>query len=314
MENDLSLYKNIIDRVNVGVVVVDKDFIVSVWNQFMQTHSHCTEEEVLGKNLFSCFPDLPKEWLEKKIQSVFLLKNFSFTSWEQRPYLFQFDNTCSLTSNIEHMQQDCTFVPLKNEQGEVEFVCISLVDVTDTSMYQTMLKAAMESLKEISIRDALTGIYNRGHLEDVLATEFRRAKRYHTPLSLIIFDLDDFKLVNDTYGHMAGDEVIRNTAKQIESLLRTSDTAGRYGGEEFLIILPNINRAGAHGLAERMRKQLASSRVPFNNEEIGITISMGISELTHHPRYEDLVKEADLALYASKAAGKNRATCFNSAI
>lgn len=314
MQLEQVLYQNIVDRINVGVFVVDKDFNICLWNKFMELHSEKKADDLVGKPLFDCFPELPKTWLSKKIESVFLLKNFAFSSWQQRPYLFKFLNNRPLTSNIEYMHQDCTFLPIKNEKGEVSNVCITLVDVSDTSIYQTMLQGAMESLKEISIRDALTGIFNRRHLDDILSTEFKRAKRYKTPLSLILFDLDDFKTINDSYGHMAGDEVIRKTAKHMSEILRNSDTAGRFGGEEFLIILPGIKHDGALGLAERLRQQLESSPVIFNGQEINVTISMGISELNSHNRYEDLVKEADLALYDSKAAGKNKATLFRSAI
>jgi diguanylate cyclase (GGDEF)-like protein len=314
--DDLNLLSFIVARVNVGIFVVDQQMNVVLWNRFMEVHSGRPAAEVDGSNLFDGFPELPRNWLEKKIKSVFLLKNFAFTSWEQRPYLFRFQDNRPVTGGVDAMRQNCTFLPVNDGQGDMQYVCITLFDVTDTSVYQTKLQEAMTSLEEVSQRDGLTGVYNRRHLEHHLSHEFNCWRRYGGELSFLMFDIDHFKKVNDVYGHLAGDEVLREVAANIKleaALLRTTDIAGRYGGEEFGIILPGTPLEGAAIVAERLRTMVAAAPVRIRDVEIPVTISLGVAQAdTSMPDYERLIHDADKALYASKAQGRNRVTCFTS--
>lgn len=303
----------IIKWVHVGIFVVNKEMEITLWNNFMANHSGRSANEVIGKNLFECFPELPKAWLSKKIQGVFLLKNFAFTSWEQRPYLFRFPHNRPITGGVDYMYQNCTFLPVKNEADEVQSVCVTLFDATDIGIAQTDLKDAMERLSESSNRDGLTGIYNRRYLEQRISAEYDRVRRYGGNLSFIIFDLDHFKKVNDTYGHLAGDEVLCNVSRRIHELLRTVDVLGRYGGEEFGIILPATPMDGARILAERIRQVIAQTPITYKEITIPVTISIGVSEFeTGTPKYEHLIHCADLALYYGKENGRNRVTCYTS--
>lgn len=145
---DQSLLEFIVERIEVGVFVVDRDFRIVLWNRFMAMHSQRTANDVLGRNLFECFPELPQKWLARKIESVFILKNYAFTSWEQRPFLFQFNHNRPITGGIDAMRQNCILLPQKNTSGEVEHVCISLTDYTDTAMYQTRLNELIGELKQ----------------------------------------------------------------------------------------------------------------------------------------------------------------------
>lgn len=301
----------ILDKINVGVFVLNRDMNVVFWNHFMEMNSGKRADEVVGRNLFESFTELPKPWLEKKIQSVFLLKNFAFTSWEQRPYLFKFRHNRPVTGGVDCMRQDCTFVPVKDENGQVNYVCVTLLDVTDTSIYQNMMKDALRRLDEASNRDGLTGVYNRRYLEQALSKEFARVKRYDGTLSLIMIDLDHFKRVNDERGHLAGDEVIRRSAELLSGCIRESDTLGRYGGEEFAVLLPHTKLDGALILAERLRKCVAAQPVAFGDHNIPVTISVGVAEIRPDtPSYEQLIQDADTALYQSKESGRNRVTAF----
>lgn len=305
------LLEFILDRVNIGVFVLNKNMEVVLWNHFMETNSHRPSKDIVGKNLFELFPELPRQWLERKIQSVFVLKNFAFTSWEQRPYLFQFQHNRPVTGGVDSMRQNCTFLPVKNSAGEVDFVCVTLIDVTDTSIYQSMMQDALNRLNEASNRDGLTGIYNRRFLENQLNKEFCRVKRYDGSLSFILLDLDHFKLINDEKGHLAGDEVLRRTAEVLSSCIRESDSLGRYGGEEFAVICPQTKLKGAMILAERLRQSVENGNFSYRNEPVPLTISVGVAELhPETPTYERLIHEADTALYKSKESGRNRATAF----
>ncbi|KPC55438.1 GGDEF domain-containing protein [Amantichitinum ursilacus] len=302
----------IVTEVSVGIFALDKTYNVLVWNRFMADHSGISAENAIGRNLFELFPELPQKWLSKKIDSVFVLRNFAFTSWEQRPYLFPFRHNRPITGGIDYMQQNATFMPVRDADGEVSAVAVTLFDVTDAAVYQSMLKQAMAKLEESSSRDGLTGVYNRRFTEARLIDEIGRVERYHhDPFSVVLLDLDHFKQVNDTYGHLGGDEVLRVVADRVRGVLRDTDVFGRYGGEEFLLMLPQTNREGAMVVAERIRFAIGSETVQFNDTEIRVTSSLGVAVyVPGSQNVEEVKQQADEALYASKRSGRNRVTFY----
>lgn len=301
------LLEFIVDRVNIGVFILNKDHEVQLWNSFMASNSGFSTEQVIGKNLFQTFPDLPERWFARKVNSVFMLKNFAFTSWEQRSHLFPFRHNRPVTSGMEFMCQDITLMPIKNDDGEVGSVCVVLFDATDTAIYHRMHKAAMQKLELASRVDGLTQLYNRAHWQSRLMEEFSRAGRYKHALSLLLFDLDHFKSINDTHGHLGGDAVLVCVAEIVRGSLRESDVAGRYGGEEFGIILPNTDGQGAMVVAERLRKSIESFAVPFENVTINMSASIGVVEFSSALQdAEEMIAKADEALYVAKEAGRNR--------
>lgn len=306
-----SLLNFIVDRAHMGIFVVNQKREILLWNQFMEIHSERKADTVIGRNLFEAFPELPKKWLDRKIENIFILKNFSFTSWEQRPYLFKFAHNRPVTGGVDCMRQDCTLMPIKDSCGEVQYVCFTLFDVTDTSIYQSKLEETTEKLRELSNRDGLTQLFNRRYVEEALGKEFNRARRYHSKLSVILTDIDFFKKVNDVHGHLAGDEVLREISRRLASGLRGTDTLGRYGGEEFLVVLPETDTQGAYVLAERLRKTVQAKPIEIEGASLIINISLGITELRESTAaYAQLIAEADLALYQSKENGRNCVTLF----
>ncbi|MEN9658877.1 MAG: hypothetical protein RL571_2342 [Pseudomonadota bacterium] len=279
----------------------------------MAQHSGISAELAIGANLFELFPELPKKWLSKKIESVFVLKNFAFTSWEQRPYLFKFPHNRPITGGMDFMQQNTTFMPVRNEYGEVDAVTVNLFDVTDNAIAQNLLQEAMGKLEEYSNRDGLTGIYNRRYLDVRFTQELERMSRYQAAFfTVILFDLDRFKQVNDNYAHVAGDEVLRVVASRVLTTLRDTDVFGRYGGEEFMLLLPQTDLAGAKIAAERIRVVLCDQPVQFGETKIKISASLGLSE-SHSGAIESpkVIEEADMALYFSKQNGRNRVTVYS---
>jgi diguanylate cyclase (GGDEF)-like protein len=167
----------------------------------------------------------------------------------------------------------------------------------------------VERLRNLAIRDSLTELYNHRHAMDLLNNEFERVGRYAAGLSLLMLDLDDFKRVNDEHGHPAGDAVLKETARLLQETLRTVDSVGRYGGEEFAIILPETRLESARQLTERLRRQVESMQlaVSESGQEIGkITASFGVTELGAGDDAEALIQRADAKLYEAKCAGRNR--------
>jgi diguanylate cyclase (GGDEF)-like protein len=173
---------------------------------------------------------------------------------------------------------------------------------------QNQLVAAREALREQATHDLLTGLWNRAAIFDFLKRELNRAERDGGPVSVVLADLDHFKQVNDTYGHLAGDVVLREAARRMTESLRSHDLIGRYGGEEFLLVLPGCDAARAAGLAERLRRCVGDQAVSMAEGAITATVSLGVAA-THTPaaaEAEKLLRAADDALYRAKRAGRNR--------
>ena len=169
------------------------------------------------------------------------------------------------------------------------------------------LKNEREQLITRASTDGLTGLANRRHFHEFLEEHFRLSIRYGTPLSLFMMDLDRFKVLNDSYGHPAGDEVLREVASLLKSLMRDADLVARYGGEEFVVVLPSTPIDGAFQSAERVRVALEARRILVDGHEIRVTASFGVGAYRADPLMTPdwLIKETDLALYEAKAAGRN---------
>jgi diguanylate cyclase (GGDEF)-like protein len=160
---------------------------------------------------------------------------------------------------------------------------------------------------ENSVRDSLTGCFNRKHAMEVIDGELRRSRRSQMPLSLIMFDLDHFKQINDTYGHLCGDAVLADVGQRMNAVLRGSDVKCRYGGEEFLILLPDTTPAGARRVADLLRTKLEETPVHWNNVEVPVTASFGLTgALPGELDVKAIIGRADGALYRAKQTGRNR--------
>ncbi|MDD3534686.1 MAG: diguanylate cyclase [Candidatus Cloacimonetes bacterium] len=165
-------------------------------------------------------------------------------------------------------------------------------------------------LNRMARRDQLTGLYNRRVLDENLEYEMERSRRNKRGFTLAMADLDDFKKVNDTYGHPCGDEVLKAVAKTMKEALRTVDTVGRWGGEEFLVILPETSAEDAAKVLNRIREKIKDLVVNCEENQISISISIGMSSCDRDCPKDEIIKEADLALYEAKKRGKNRVICY----
>ena len=174
----------------------------------------------------------------------------------------------------------------------------------------TALKESEERLRHLSITDSLTGVSNRRHFVEAAEQELARSRRYGRPASLLMLDIDHFKSINDTHGHAVGDEALRTFTTACRSLLRENDLLGRTGGEEFAILLPETDIAGARMVAERIRRRTAELTLPAGTETVRFTVSIGVACCAAGTRGVDaMLSSADEALYRAKAAGRNRVVC-----
>ncbi|MCU4674964.1 diguanylate cyclase [Catenovulum sp. 2E275] len=307
------MHSLVVESLNTGVILVDADYNLVYFNHFMQSHPALKSPDILGKNLFSVFPELPKSWMTRKLQSVVMLDSPAFSSWEQRQYLFKMQHTRPITTSNEFMAQNISMLPIKSDKtkNEVDHICITVEDATDVCFYQEKLKLTLAELERSNRTDGLTQIANRRYWEERFNTAFLSAVRYNEELSLILFDLDKFKIINDKFGHQAGDKVLIESAALIQSMLRQHDVFGRYGGEEFAILLPNTGLRGAYELAERIRVAFENQIVEYKSFNIAATLSLGV--VSYHSgirNYDDMLTRADMALYESKRSGRNKTTVY----
>jgi diguanylate cyclase (GGDEF)-like protein len=177
----------------------------------------------------------------------------------------------------------------------------------------TELLAAREALRDKAERDALTRLWNRSSILSMLQRELARGAREARPLGLVLMDLDRFKSINDTYGHGAGDQVLMETGRRMLSAMRTYDAIGRYGGEEFLVLLPGCDELSTMEQAERMRRILCAEPVVFDGLRYSVTASFGVTSVIPGvtTSAEELIRNADIALYRAKGFGRNRVEMYH---
>jgi len=204
--------------------------------------------------------------------------------------------------------------PVATPEGYVSHVVEYTRDITDRKKSEEEKKQLLENLKFLSTTDSLTGLFNRRALTDMLGHEIEKAKRYDSELSLVLCDVDRFKKINDTYGHTAGDKVLKDLSEMLTASLRKADILGRHGGDEFMLILPETSLEGAENLAEKIRSSVKKSDVFVENQKkTHISLSIGIAHFGEAAAdIDSLVKKADNALYQSKQAGRNKVSVIDS--
>ena len=172
--------------------------------------------------------------------------------------------------------------------------------------HSLLIKEAGDALRRIASTDELTGLLNRRSFGEIVEREAARSQRVGRPLSLVLGDIDFFKRINDTYGHAAGDYVLQSVSNLLQGAIREYDRVARWGGEEFIILLPDTGLAGARQIAERLREMVAGSHPFFEGQLIPVSMTLGVAQLSGNENWHAIVARADEALYRGKAAGRNR--------
>ncbi|MBI5408815.1 MAG: diguanylate cyclase [Nitrospirae bacterium] len=294
------ILNQIFNAINIGIVILDRDLKIHEWNRWMEVYSGLAVDKVKGSPIFDVFPQLNNPKFIRSCKSVFHFGNFCFFSQKLHRYLFPFRTKGYADSKFEYMQQSCAMGPLRDENNEIKYLFIYVQDVTEVASYE-------QKLVEMNLRDGLTGIYNRRFLESKITDEFNRHKRYGSIFSIIMFDIDHFKVVNDTYGHQCGDFILKSISSRISSAIRNVDYLSRYGGEEFCCLLPETGLKAALIVAERFRTAIMEQENNYDGTLVKVTISLGVAETREGvDSHVMLIKKADDALYRAKKEGRNR--------
>jgi diguanylate cyclase len=268
----MEMMSQIFEMVNIGIVILDKDLIVTHWNRWMEMQSRINAADIIGQMIFQQFPNLDTPWFRRNTKTTLTFGNFAFCSQKIHYYLFPLKPIDASNNQFAFMQQNCTIGPLRDESNKISHLFITVQDVTDIAIYE-------KKLIEINTTDGLTGIYNRRHLGVMLDSEFKRYQRYKRPLSILMMDLDLFKNINDSYGHLAGDFILQTFANLIHHSIRPVDVFARYGGEEFCCLLPETDLESAFIVAERIREIIEKYEFVFENKKIPITVSIGLAQI-----------------------------------
>ena len=197
---------------------------------------------------------------------------------------------------------------VEREVSFCEIVAEAAANALERAHLFDEIQRANERLEYLAVTDGLTGLFNYRHFRDRLDEEFTRAKRYNLPLTCMLLDIDDFKQVNDTYGHLQGDVILREIARRTTSATRKSDIVARYGGEEMVVIMPQTSLEGAEIYANRVLANVNSSPYEGIPEDRPVTVSIGVAAIDPDttPDYESLIRHSDEALYRAKEEGKNK--------
>ncbi len=300
--------RRILDGLNDGIIVVDSDAVVTFANPAACLMLAWTDS-YLGHKLQSVMHSCDGQqlpFLESDGALAPTLNDGTVLSGLER--IMSKDNACV---NVEYL-----VTPLM-ESGEVEGAAIILNNITERVMAEGALNEANkrlqrlneelkrnnERLQESAVTDSLTHLYNHRHIIERLQEHVSSSERYQRNLSVVMFDIDFFKKVNDTYGHPFGDEVLEQVSSTLREMIRAVDIAGRYGGEEFLVVMPETSLAEAIGISERIR--LAMEELTWKHP-LTVTISAGVAMWKKGETASELIARADVLLYEAKQSGRNQ--------
>ncbi len=313
-------FRSLVEQSSDGVILIDEQGVIIEWNPAQVNITGISQAQALGAPFWDIQHQLLKLERRRELSPQYL-KEAYFQKSKEPDFLKQPQEIKIVAAGGEHKFLQTSSFSIKTQNGcRIGSITHDITERKQTEMElkytkeglekaNTELQAALARETKLAHTDALTGINNRRRLFELAEHEFEMAVRYQHPLAVIMFDIDHFKEVNDTFGHTVGDQILQRVAQTASQELRSVDVFGRYGGEEFVIILPMTNAQQAYPLAERIREQVATIRLPTEKGEASVTLSIGIAELRHtaQPKWvETLIRNADETMYHAKQAGRNR--------
>ena len=290
IEQEINKIKSILDAQDNIIIVTNKEEITNVNKKFLDFFGINDFNEFIKskKNIFDFFKEefgfISKEQINKQESWIKYIKE-----------LHEIDRIVKIKDSLD--EEKIFAINVDYYENKEDYYVFSLTDITK-------LKEKSNLFEYQASHDKLTGLFNRNKFDEVYSKELKRSKRYNNELSMIIFDIDDFKMVNDNYGHQIGDDVLKEIAKIILKNVREQDVNVRWGGEEFLILLPQTNLAGAVTVASKIR--IAIKEHLFTPEILKITASFGVSQLLSEDSETTFISRSDTLLYEAKKTGKDK--------
>lgn len=300
----------------IPILLVDDDrFMRTVLCQTLQDAGYQVSQATNGKEALALcrstyFPIILTDWVMPEMDGIDFCRAFRELAAECYTYLILLTSQEGKDKLIEGLEAGADEYLLK-PVNEAELM-VRLKTARRILDLESSLQKSLEEIKQLSIRDPLTGMFNRGYLDQHLPTEIRRADRYVRDFSLIMMDLDHFKKINDTWGHQAGDAILQHCTRIIAGTIRREvDWVARYGGEEFVLVLPETDQTGCQVVAERLRNLIATTPCLYRGESLSITASFGTvtrsaSDTPNAVSADTMLHQADQCLYQAKASGRNR--------
>ena len=311
------LLAQILQRTFIPTFVIDGRRIITHWNKALENLTGLAAAEMIGTR---------NHWRVLYPSERPLMADLVVGKASEETIARYYDGKCRKSAIIEaaYEVEDYfpelgrwlffTASPLADGNGGIIGAIETLKDITERKRAEEELRQSEQRYREMSITDSLTKLYNSRHFFRQLGIEVDRAKRYGVPLSLILLDIDDFKRYNDSYGHLEGDNVLKALANVMRKNLRSSDSAFRYGGEEFTILFPGTGSENAFIAAERLRKDFENLVLsPSPGVEVHASVSIGVSGYIPGEQPSSFLKRVDEAMYKAKTLGENRvflAPCF----
>lgn len=302
--------ERILNTIGIGLIVLDADQAVRLWNGWVERHSGVPASTAVGKHISEAFTELPSRAILSAITNTlnYGLPVVLSNALHRSPLpLFQ---QSEQESEQKRIPQSITITLIDTEFGDRNCL-IQISDSTTSIKREKILRTHSEMLKREATTDALTGIYNRRFFDEHYKMALGHSVRHNVPLSTFMVDIDYFKEYNDNYGHVAGDKALIQVATALrKQLMRATDVLARFGGEEFVLMLPNMAADSAMQFAEKLRDAVWNLNIPHIHSRVSqrITTSIGFSTYFRHPDADPncLLKCADAALYEAKKAGRNQ--------
>jgi len=298
MWNSQQFFRQLLDNLYDGVYFVDRDRVVNYWNKGAERLSGFAAEEVVGH---SCRDNLLVHVDDRGNQLCFQGCPLAATikdGQERQAAVFMHHKAG------HRVPVQVRVTPIRNEDGFIT----GAVEIFSDNTAEVDARQRAEELETMAFLDALTGIANRRFLEITLRSRLEEQRRYGWPFGLLFLDVDHFKSFNDRYGHDVGDQVLKMVAKTMTSCSRAFDVVGRWGGEEFIAIIANVEREQLLAVAERYRQMIEHSGLELEGRTLQVTVSVGAAGAFADDSSEQLLERADALMYRSKQNGRNRVT------
>ncbi len=291
-----TFYKTIMDNLYDGVYFVDRDLTITYWNKGAERLTGYASKSAVGRtchdNFLSHVDDKGNNLCKTGCPLAAAMANGS--NQEAEVYLHH--------KHGHRVPVSVRVTPIFDDRGKVT----GAVEIFSDNSSHVANKRRIDELQQLALLDSLTRIGNRRFLEMTLEAKIAEALRYGTQMAVFFMDIDDFKAINDTYGHDVGDETLRIAARTLNAVIRPTDTLGRWGGEEFVAAASNVSREALGAIAERFRAFIEGSSVLAGDEKLRFTITVGATLARHDDDLHSMVKRADTLMYEGKKKGKNR--------